>query len=367
MHRSRVVQLLSLLSTVLATDRATDDFGYCLDGVSIPESGHVTCSNYGLPQICTFSCNPGYFAAAGTTAEITCENSICTNQCQTSQETCYGTVPRNVTAPCLTGTGSCTYTDYFREARPCCKLQQLEAPWCSVLPCTGDCSNPGIYTYTAAECPSVCVPFRDIAQPDFRCETCQLPLLPPTAAYHATDAGTALVGCIDGFWGTQISTTCSQVDGAWYPPVSSVRCTTCVTHPVWDIDPEYFELIEEPGKVTVRCKAPYYREAPGEEPVIAQCDRVTGAWTEFIYTPSCEWFDPYVTPSVSPSASMSASVTASVTPTVTPSTSMLLSATPSPSKSPRPAKVKGSRAPSAPPKIFGSRAPSSGRTSLRGL
>jgi hypothetical protein len=46
---------------------------------------------------------------------------------------------------------------------------------------------------------------------------------------------------------------------------------------------------------------------------------------------------------------------------------MLLSATPSPSKSPRPAKVKGSRAPSAPPKIFGSRAPSSGRTSLRGL
>jgi hypothetical protein len=44
---------------------------------------------------------------------------------------------------------------------------------------------------------------------------------------------------------------------------------------------------------------------------------------------------------------------------------MLLSATSSPSKTPRPPKVKGSRAPSPPPKMRGSRAPSAGRTSLR--
>ena len=364
--RRRGGLVLSLLCTVLATDRATDDFGYCLDGVSIPESGHVTCSNYGLPQICTFSCNPGYFAAAGITAEITCENSICTNQCQTHRDTCYGTAPRNVTAPCLDRDGECFYTDYVREARPCCKLQQLEAPWCSVLPCTGDCSNPGIYTYTAADCPAICVPFRDIAQPDLRCETCQFPMLPPELAYQSTGEGVAVVGCDHGFWGTPITMTCSTVDGAWYPLVSMLQCNICDPPPDWGFDEEYFEMIEEPGMVTVRCRPPYYREAPGEEPAVSHCNRETGVWND-IYTPSCEWFDPYVSPSVSPSASISPSISPSVTPTVTPSTSMLLSATSSPSKTPRPPKVKGSRAPSAPPKIFGSRAPSSGRTSLRGL
>jgi hypothetical protein len=343
---------LLLTNIAIATDRATGDFGLCLDGINIPENGFVTCSDANkLPQICSFTCNPGYYTT-GTTIDISCQNSLCTNTCKSVNMTCSGAVPvrrnKTCTARDLT-TYDCSYTDYVIEERPCCRLEQEELGWCNIAnSCTGSCSNPGIYTFDALSCPAVCIPIRDNTNPDFRCAACKLP-----TGYYKDVIGnppqTATAICPQGKWGKPITTSCIN-SGDWYPNPSLISCNNCPPPPISKnmIDTEYFELIEEPGNITIVCKGPYWY---GESKNIV-CDKETGIWSKVI-TPNCDWRDPFVTssPTVTPSV------------TSTPSTSMYIEPSPSsdptssPSKSPRPPKMKGSRAPSTAPKIAGSALP----------
>ena len=148
-------------------------FGLCLYNVTVPDGGSFLCDPpNALPQICAFQCNPGYYRPVESTTDLTCMNSICTNQCTATQKTCKGAVPIQR----VDSTGV-SYTDYIQEERPCCTLEKPEAPVCDLGPCTGSCGNPGIYLFDALSCPDVCVPLREPANPTYQCIACKLPTL----------------------------------------------------------------------------------------------------------------------------------------------------------------------------------------------
>ena len=304
-------------------------FGLCLYNVTIPEGGSFLCDPpNALPQICNFQCNPGYYRPPTSTLDLTCMNSICTNQCAATQKTCRGAVPVQRTD----STGN-PYTDYIQEERACCTLEKPEAPVCELGPCTGSCENPGIYTFNALMCPDVCVPYREPANPVYQCESCKLPELSFGVYTNVTGEPPhqGIAACSPGYWGTPVETACTTT-GEWYPP-PLLQCTPCSPHEYPLVSVNGDTIVEEGvGSVTLRCG---YEFVPAEK--VLSCDTATGAWSEW-EVPECR--EP---PSILPSVSATPSV--SVEPT------------PSSSKSPRPPKIKGSRAPSPPPKLFGSKPP----------
>lgn len=320
-----------LIALFLVPVVAEGEFGQCLYNLTFSEGVHVLCSPPNtLPQICSLTCGAGYFPGGNSgPQEFTCMNSICTNRCQATQKTCVGAVPVQRD----------TYTEYVREERPCCELTKVEAPWCDLGSCTGSCTDPGVYTFEALACPDICVPYRDVEQPDRVCVPCELPPLPSPAVYLTVEGSppaAATYGCPAGMWGIQAIKHCSPLTGDWTPHIP-VTCEACEPHTyaLEELPDDVFEVTEEPGRVEVRCREDQGFEA---REWIYMCDRRTGRWS-----PQEDMV--CVEPSVSPTPTSSA----------TPSP---LGPSPTPSKTPRPPKVKGSRAPTAPPKIRGSRAPS---------
>jgi hypothetical protein len=320
----RVLYLAAVLQQVSA------QFGLCLYNLTIPEGGTFACDPpAALPQICGFQCQPGYFRPATSGLELTCMNSICTNKCTVEQRTCKGAVPVQREGPYG------PYTDYVQEERPCCALQVPDELGCNVGPCTGSCGDPGVYTFEAQSCPDVCVPFREVPNPRFECNPCVLPPLTAPAVFTTIEGlppAKATAGCPRGFWGAPMETICTTT-GQWYPP-PLVTCTVCSSHPykLGDLDGTMLEIEEGEGVVVIRCK-PAYKPAEWW----FECDSKSGAWTEWTDVGCQEW------PSILPSHS------AAPTQSTEPSTS--------PSKTPRPPKIKGSRAPSPVAKMFGSRPP----------
>ena len=320
---------MRILYTMALLQGAVAQFGLCLYNLTIPEGGTFACDPpAALPQICGFQCQPGYFRSATSGLEVVCMNSICTNKCAVEQRTCKGTVPIQRQGP------SGTYMDYVQEERPCCALQVPDELGCSTGPCTGSCGDPGIYTFEAQSCPEVCVPYREVPNPRFECTPCTLPPLEAPAVFTSASGfppTKAIAGCPRGFWGTSMETTCTT-NGQWYPP-PIVTCTACSPHPynLKDLDGTMLDIEEGVGYVKISCR-PEFKTAEWW----FECDAF-GTWSEWSDVGCEEW------PSILPSPSASASV--SSVPTSTPS------------KSPRPVKVKGSRAPSSVPKVFGSKPP----------
>jgi hypothetical protein len=145
-----------------------------------------------------------------------------------------------------------------------------------------------------------------------------------------------------------------STDGTFYPPVAT-ECTLCSSPP--EIEGEAFTTVQiNPGRFEFRCTSGYVGDS-----TFTQCDSITGIWN----TPDAPYCDlmpsPNETPSITPSATVgviadktiiqspSETPTQSQTPSQTPSETP--TQTPSASKSPRPPKIKGSRAPTQPPKL----------------
>jgi len=328
------------------------EFGLCLDGIATPHNGQLSCDPPGrLPQICSLQCNPGYYKT-GSTNDFVCSNAMCTNKCEATEETCTGIVPvwRNQTCQGPTGSYDCSWKEYRVESRPCCTLNKIEAPYCNIgNSCTGNCSQPGMYTYDSLTCPEVCIPFRETTTPNFTCIPCRLPAGAGTVmGSKGSPVYEVEVGCPLGSWGSPVVSVCT-VTGDWFP-VPRATCQTCSAHPydLTQFDPEYVEVSVTAGMVALSCKAPLVGV-----PASMSCNQRTGVWSPLVGI-ACD-----IAPSPDPTSSVSPSVSPSASIVYDPSTTPSLSAvpSPSPSKTPRPPKIKGSRAPSPPPKIAGSRVP----------
>jgi hypothetical protein len=393
----RRVHWLVFFSSMGNPVHAEGEFGNCLYNITIPEGGRVQCDPpNALPQVCSISCKPGYYAI-GIQQEMMCTNSLCQNQCSAVQKTCAGSVPiKRIDAQGV------SYTEYIREERPCCTLEKLEAPWCDLGACTGTCQNPGIYTFDAKSCPDVCIPYREPETPTWSCAPCQAPSVPAYMRVipEGSPPSKVTVQCPMGLWGTPDKLLCGP-DGSWTPYIPRT-CNECSNHvyPLETLDANLFDIQTTPGKVKISCKN------SGAQSWTFSCDTTTGEWSYWddVYcVPDAVSEVPEV-PEVNPCdsfpysletfpdlystvesgrvefrckegyeervwiyvcseetrewpvlESMECSTIPSVTPLETPSQTPASS--PSASKSPRPPKVKGSRAPTQAPKMRGSLLP----------
>jgi hypothetical protein len=400
---SRQLFWLVLLASTVNTVLTEGEYGNCLYNITIPEGGHVRCDPANsLPQICTISCKPGYYAV-GIQQEMTCMNSLCQNQCAAVQKTCVGSVPVK-----RVDVNGVSYTDYIREERPCCTLEKLEAPWCDLGACTGTCQNPGIYTFDAKSCPDVCVPYREPEVPTWNCAPCQPPSIPAYMQVipEGSPPNKMTVQCPKGQWGTPEELLCGP-DGTW-TPWTSKSCNECSEHnyPLETLNADMFDIQVTPGKVQIFCKKGF--RAPETQSMTFSCDTTTGEWSYWdeVYCIPDRAVDEPITEDVAAATTnpctshpyaldalsdldavvypgqvdfhckeefeervwtyicdqewpvletMECSTIPSITHSTTPSQTP--ASTPSASKSPRPPKVKGSRAPTQAPKIRGSLLP----------
>jgi hypothetical protein len=344
-----------LISAALTSVVSLGEYGLCLDGIQTPENGQIACDPPNrLPQICSLNCNQGFYKV-GSTGDFVCSNAICTNQCQAENGECSGLVPfwHEKTCENADEVYDCSYKDYRLETRDCCTLKQIEAPYCDIgNSCTGNCSQPGIYTYDSLTCPEVCIPWRETTTPQFSCKACVLPALAGNVVLESKGSPVydVLVGCPLGTWGAPVQSVCT-VTGDWYPlPRPSCQSCSAVPYDLRQFDAEYVVVSQTPGEVKLTCK-PHLVGTPAT----MKCNQRTGVWDPLAGI-SCDIPpSPEPTSSVTPSISPSSSIV--YEPSVTPSQSTAV--TPSPSKTPRPPKIKGSRAPSPAPKLAGSRAPDS--------
>lgn len=348
-------------------------YGLCADNVNIPLHGGLVCDPPNrLPQICTLVCKKGYYSS-GLNRDIACADAMCEGQCTSNKYDCTGSQIKFASRPCTytrytqcseTESGlcledvteECKYSFYEEVKRPCCNITAINPPEdCWTSGCTGNCDSPGVYHYYSSSCGDVCPPWRDPDVPQFMCSPCKVPSeLPINSKIISSNADSIIdipseitVGCSPGFWGSPINSYCMTTDGSFYPPVNTIECRQCSSPPGFDSDSFYTVQIN-PGRFEFRCNPGFVGEL-----TYTECDSITGIWN----TPEPPYCDiapsPNETPSITPSSSLtpifeefpSPSQTPSETPSETPTQ------TPSASKSPRPPKVKGSRAPTQPPKL----------------
>ena len=351
-------------------------FGLCADGVDIPLHGGLVCDPPdSLPQICTLVCKKGYYSS-GLSRDIACADAMCEGQCISTKYDCIGNQMKFATRPCTITrytqcadsdsqlcledvTEECKYSVYEEVRRPCCNLTEINPPeGCLTSGCTGNCDAPSVFQYYSNSCPDVCPPWRDPDVPQFRCSACIVPSLSENSEIISSDAegfdppSTITVGCSSGFWGERITSYCMSTDGSFYPPVNSIECKQCSSPPSLESDAfTGFQLND--SSIEFRCNDDYSGES-----TFTICNSETGIWNTPV-PPYCDVIPaPNATPSISPSTTIYVSQeyespSLSSTPTVTPSVTSSISSsmTPSASKSPRPPKVKGSRAPTQPPKL----------------
>lgn len=357
-------------------------FGLCADGVQIPLHGGLVCDPpNSLPQICTLACKKGYYSS-GQHRDIACADAMCEGQCSVNKYDCVGTEIKFGSRPCTITrytqcsesdsqlcledvTEECKYSFYEEVRRPCCNLTQIDPPdGCWTSGCTGNCDAPGVFHYYSSSCGDVCPPWRDPDVPQFNCSSCIVPELSMNSEIIDSDSegvdppSAISVGCSPGFWGPQVVSYCMSTDGTFYPPVAT-DCIQCSSPP--ELEGEAFTTVQiNPGRFEFRCTSGYVGDS-----TFTQCDSITGIWN----TPDAPYCDllpsiateqgPNETPSITPTASLrplygdlpspSETPTQSQTPSQTPSETP--TQTPSASKSPRPPKIKGSRAPTQPPKL----------------
>lgn len=346
-------------------------FGLCADGLVIPPEGALVCDPpNALPQICSMQCRQGYYSSGAV--DVACADAMCQGNCKAEAYECkgnalaYGSRECSYTrytscdtvesGMCLeTVTEPCSYSYYVETTRPCCNFTQIDSPdGCWNSGCSGTCGSPGVFHYYSQKCGDSCPPWRDPVQPSFACKPCR----PPTTfsnvgagvvksnAVGTDPASLVTVGCLPGYFGAAMDAFCMVSDGSFYPDTSSVSCSVCSAPPA--VNSGLVEAVVTAstdgiaGTVSYQC-------IPGfvGTPFIAKCDSVTGAWTNVV-EPDCQ-----VAPTPSVTATASVSPTPSfdpelytAVPTITPTASITATGTPSVSKSPRPPKVKGSRAPS---------------------
>ncbi len=377
------VRRVLALSTKNGTEarRLGGVYGLCAMDVTVPEFGALVCDPpNALPQICTLVCKQGYYSS-GIHRDIACADAMCEGPCTSQKYECKGTeirfgqrdceyirsVPCESQGTCLeTVKEPCSYSYYEEVSRPCCNYTAVLAPEeCWNSGCNGSCDSPGVYHYYSNSCADMCPPWRDPEVPQFSCSPCQVPTdFNPHVRVLSTNAGPGetpseiVVGCEPGYWGNIVHSYCMSTDGSFYPPVSNIVCSPCSEPPT--MEGELFERIElEPGSVEFRCLKGFVGDS-----TFSTCNKDAGFWS-FVVPPYCELMP---TTSVSPSASVSSLayaeieevfVSESATPSSDPTSSATSSSTPSftatgtpsASKSPRPPKVKGSRAPTQPPKL----------------
>jgi hypothetical protein len=307
---------------------AIGEYGLCLYNLTHTAHSYAVCEPPNqLPQDCVARCDAGYYPTGSY--QLTCMISICTNRCMAIDKTCRGSVPSQQ----IDAQGN-VYTEYIQEERPCCELKTVESDWCNLGACTGNCENPGVYTFEPYTCPDTCIPFQEVTSDTLTCSPCILPTLSQGIylSVDGTPAGKATVGCPAGSWGSESQEIICTNTGSWFP-TPNVTCSTCPPHPydLGTLDRDVFDVEETAGSVRVTCKAPVF---------------VPTTWTFSCHPNTGEWsyWDEMV---------CYEAITATPTPSTTPSPEPTTSITPSPSKSPRPPKVKGSRAPSPRPKIRG--------------
>lgn len=397
-------------------------YGLCADGVTVPDNGVLVCDPANsLPQICTLSCKQGFWSS-GTHKDIACADAMCEGPCISTKYECKGSQIKFATRDCdvtryvpcegetvveasnrrrledgsleplapgeveyghclETVTEQCSYSFYEEVSRPCCNYTQVLAPEdCWNSGCSGNCDKPGVYHYYSNSCSDVCPPWRDPDAPNFNCSPCVQPTLPAKAkvlesnSVDGSPASELYVGCEPGYYGNRVRSYCMSTDGSFFPPVSTIQCFKCPAAP--ELSGELFEAIPVEVNADGTVGAIEYRCINGfvGESTFANCDKDAGFWS-FPTAPYCEL---PAAPSVSASASASAEPagpepSASETPAPTPSESATPSSlptitptrTPSASKSPRPPKVKGSRAPTQAPKLRVSAVPSSSASPVR--
>lgn len=356
-------------------------FGLCADGINVPLKGGLVCDPpNALPQICTLVCTQGYYSS-GVNKDIACADAMCEGPCKTEPYECVGNQIKFGTRPCsyirytnCTDSDSqycletvdevCNYTYYEEVRRPCCNLTQVGEPeGCWTSGCTGNCDSPDVYHYYSTTCADVCPPWQDPPNPLFACSACQVPELPAHAVLVSSNAkgfdppSEITVGCEDGYWGFMQTSNCMSTDGTFYPPLT-LQCSPCF--PPTILDGEFVETksVHNADGIVYRVEYMCINGYVGDS-TVSECDKTSGIWTS-VGLPYCDIApSPNSTPSISPTSSISPSsngfpsesLTQSVSPTLT--TSGTPTRTPSVSKSPRPPKVKGSRAPTQPPKIRG--------------
>lgn len=305
---------------------ALGEYGLCLYNLTLPTNAYAICEPPNqIPQDCSMRCAAGYYPIG--TYDVTCMNSICTNRCRAIPKTCRGAIPiQQIDAYGV------AYTGYTQVEEPCCELKTAESDWCSLGSCTGNCENPGLYTFDPIACPDTCIPFQEISSSSLKCEPCVLPAL--AQGIYTDIVGSppskATVGCPAGMWGTTQDITCTNT-GSW-SATPNVTCSACPPHPyaLDTLDREVFAVEENAGSVRITCREPVYVPTTWT----FECGS-TGEWSY--------WDDPVC----------HEAVTATPTPTTSATPEPTSSVTPSPSKSPRPPKIKGSRAPTQAPKLRG--------------
>lgn len=349
-------------------------FGLCADGVDIPLNGGLVCDPPdSLPQICTLVCKKGYYSS-GPSKDIACADAMCEGQCISNKYDCVGNEMKFATRPCMITrytqcadsdsqlcledvTEECKYSFYEEVRRPCCNLTQINPPdGCLTSGCTGNCEAPSVFHYYSNSCPDVCPPWRDPDVPQFSCSACIIPSLSENSEIIMSDSdglgppSQITVGCSAGFWGEQITSYCMSTDGTFYPPVDTIQCNKCSNYPTFDGE-VFSSILVNSSAIEFRCN-----EGLTGDSTFSVCDSITGVWSSSD-PPYC---DLIVDASISSSASIGVTPTGeeseeepSQTPTQTPSgtPTQTRTMTPSASKSPRPPKVKGSRAPTQPPKL----------------
>jgi hypothetical protein len=365
-----------VLSTVSVKEqrRLGGVFGLCADNVDIPLNGGLVCEPpNSLPQVCTLVCKKGYYSS-GRHRDIACADAMCEGQCSSTKYDCIGNQMKFATRPCTVTrytqcsesesllcledvTEECAYSFYEEVRRPCCNLTETNPPeGCWTSGCGGNCDVPGVFHYYSNSCPDVCPPWRDPDVPQFGCSECIVPVLSEHSKIIMSDGeppSEITVGCSVGFWGTPITSYCMSTDGTFYPPINSIQCKECSSPPI--LEGDVFTSIQvNDSSIEFRCNDGFIGDS-----TFTVCDSITGIWN----TPSAPYCDVIVestvTSSISPSATTGAtpnfkkepsqSPIPSQTPSETPSQTRTM--TPSMSKSPRPPKVKGSRAPTQPPKL----------------
>jgi hypothetical protein len=352
-------------------------YGLCADNVNIPLFGGLVCDPPNrLPQICTLVCRKGYYSS-GQHRDIACADAMCEGQCNSQKYDCIGNEIKFGSRPCTytryvscdaveSGlcledvTEECKYSYYEEVRRPCCNITQLNPPdECWTSGCTGSCDSPGVFHYYSSSCGDVCPPWRDPDMPQFMCSACNLLALSINSEIIVSNAegfdppSEITVGCSPGFWGESVTSYCMSTDGTFYPPVNTIECTQCSSPPSFEGD--MFTTVQiNPGRFEFRCNSGFIGDS-----TFTECNRNTGIWN----TPEPPYCDiapsvaaepsPLETPSITPSASPTPIFEEFPTPSVSPSEtpSETPTRTPSASKSPRPPKVKGSRAPTQPPKL----------------
>ena len=346
-------------------------FGLCLYDVVIPEGASLVCDPPNrLPQICTFQCEDGYYSTGNK--DVACADSICSGSCSKEEEEIIGAEIQYGSRPCeytryveCTTTESglcletvseqCQYSYYVETRRPSCRLKPNDVPdGCWNSGCFGNCDKPGGYHYYSQRCSDSCIPWRDPIEPQFKCTKCSEPIqLNGTELEYITQSQIRYI-CPKGQWGEPSGLSyCMSFDGSWYPPIaSSVQCNKCIIpETFYDITDAHILNIIDDGTFEIRCAAGYL----GEDAIRVTCSQLSGTWNYTVDDiPECYIWSPTATPTETPSITPSASITPidpSTEPTATPTE------TPSASKSPRPLKVKGSRAPSPAAKVRGSMIP----------